>query len=490
MASSRRARRTGPPDGGWGWMIVAGCFLVTICTRAVTRCISIFFVEFQAYFGQDYARTAWIHSIVDCATMLCAPLGSLISNHVSCQVGIMLGGLLASTGLILSSFAASLEHLYLSLGVLTGLGFALCYSPAIAMVGKYFNKRKALAYGIAMSGSGIGTFILAPVVQLLIEQFSWRGALLILGGFVLNLCVCGALMRPISLKEDCKTAPEFLEQNYVPETEKQDLTRMSICSPLIKSWPHECLCYCSWKEYDFLLMPGFMVLAVSILFMAYGCSPLFVYLVPYALSVGVSHHQAAFLMSILGVIDIIGNITFGWLTDRRCLKKHRYFCYLFAVGMDGLCCLFLPVLQSFPLLVPFSFTFGYFDGAYVTLIPVMTADVVGTSLLSSALGVVYFLHAIPYLVSPPVAGWLVDTTGSYTASFLLCGFSMIFSSALLCFARLAKKIKRTHLRSLTGNTALKQHIWTNGAIAYSVTAELDQRDVEFLAVDTNSFSNR
>lgn len=47
------------------------------------------------------------------------------------------------------------------------------------------------------SGSGIGTFILAPVVQLLIEQYSWRGALLILGGFVSNLCVCGALMKPL-----------------------------------------------------------------------------------------------------------------------------------------------------------------------------------------------------------------------------------------------------------------------------------------------------
>lgn len=94
----------------------------------------------------------------------------------------------------------------------------------------------------------------------------------------------------------------------------------------------------------------------------------------------------------------------------RCLKKHRYFCYLFAVGMDGLSCLFLPVLQSFPLLVPFSFTFGYFDGAYVTLIPVVTADAVGTPLLSSALGVVYFLHAIPYLVSPPVAGQFCQMT--------------------------------------------------------------------------------
>lgn len=124
-------------------------------------------------------------------------------------------------------------------------------------------------------------------------------------------------MRPIALEEDRKTVPGLLEKDYVNEAQKRDLKRMPLCSPLIKTWSHECLCYCSWKEYDFLLMPGFMVLAVSVLFMAYGCSPLFVYLVPYALSVGVSHHQAAFLMSILGVIDIIGNITFGWLTDRR-----------------------------------------------------------------------------------------------------------------------------------------------------------------------------
>uniref|UniRef100_A0A8C8SFJ6 Monocarboxylate transporter 12 n=1 Tax=Pelusios castaneus TaxID=367368 RepID=A0A8C8SFJ6_9SAUR len=490
MAPPKKVLLSSPPDGGWGWMIVVGCFLVTICTRAVTRCISIFFVEFQTYFAQDYAQTAWIHSIADCATMLCAPLGSFISNRVSCQVGIMLGGVLASAGLILSSFATSLEHLYFSLGVLTGLGFALCYSPAIAMVGKYFNKRRALAYGIAMSGSGIGTFILAPVVQLLMEQFSWRGALLILGGFVLNLCVCGALMRPITLKEDHKNPPEFLEQEYASEAPKQDLTQLSICSPLIKAWFYECLCCCSWQEYNFLLRPDFLVLAASVLFMAYGCSPLFVYLVPYALSVGVSHQQAAFLMSILGVIDIIGNITFGWLTDRRCLKKYRYVCYLFAVGMDGLCCLFLPILQSFPLLVPFSFTFGYFDGAYVTLIAVVTADVVGTASLSSALGVVYFLHAIPYLVSPPIAGWLVDTTGSYTASFILCGFSMIFSSTLLCFARLAKNIKRIHLRSLPKDMDTKQQIWTNGTIAYSVPGELDQKNVKTLAAEANSYSDR
>lgn len=70
------------------------------------------------------------------------------------------------------------------------------------MVGCYFRRRKALAYGIAMSGSGIGTFVLAPALQLLIELYSWRGALLILSAFVANLCVCGALLRPIAQRED------------------------------------------------------------------------------------------------------------------------------------------------------------------------------------------------------------------------------------------------------------------------------------------------
>lgn len=181
------------------------------------------------------------------------------------------------------------------------------------MVGKYFSRRKALAYGIAMSGSGIGTFILAPVVQLLIEQFSWRGALLILGGFVLNLCVCGALMRPITLKED-HSNPEKNHDHGMP---RENCQQASAYSPLTKEWARTCLCCSLQQEYGFLLMSDFVVLAVSVLFMAYGCSPLFVYLVPYALSVGVSHQQAAFLMSILGVIDIVGNITFGWLTDRR-----------------------------------------------------------------------------------------------------------------------------------------------------------------------------
>lgn len=278
-----------------------------------------------------------------------------------------------------------------------GLGFALCYTPAIAMVGCYFQQRKALAYGIAMSGSGIGTFVLAPAVQELIELYSWRGALLVLSAVVGNLCVCGALLRPITLlenegmEEEVESSQEEKhgEKLYMwqlvlhfstqwllsvahkhektpehddlvtrkqlrvhaivftlsshagilsqegdiavklsKESEDRLLESGHLPSPTAPQLPgnptpplqkRRCLSpyFLSSKEYRFLLLPDFLGLAVSFLFLASGCSLPFVYLVPYALSVTVSHQQAAFLMSILGITDIVGNITFGWLTDRR-----------------------------------------------------------------------------------------------------------------------------------------------------------------------------
>lgn len=74
------------------------------------------------------------------------------------------------------------------------------YLPAIVMVGYYFDKRRALAVGIAVCGTGVGTVVLAPLVSLLIEQFTWRGANIILGGIVFNGIVLGAFYRPLKVE--------------------------------------------------------------------------------------------------------------------------------------------------------------------------------------------------------------------------------------------------------------------------------------------------
>ncbi|XP_047206999.1 monocarboxylate transporter 12-B-like isoform X4 [Girardinichthys multiradiatus] len=461
---------TNPPEGGWGWIVVAGCFLATICIRAVTRCISMFFVEFQTHFEQDSSSTAWIHSMIDSTTMLCAPLGSFLGNRLSCRATVFLGGILSSVGLVLSSFASSLEFLYASLGVLTGLGFALSYTPAIAMVGRYFSERKALAYGIALSGSGIGTFLLAPAVQLFIDHYSWRGALLILGGFVSNLCICGAPMRPpeqnraeriwgnnmTNVEKGCMTAvlqtelPEKIPTDWgQAEPKQQQMQNLKDKHGLVISigtFKNLGLDNDKIQESITLLpSPKLTVTRVTDKKMA-ECVLLSNKLETMLEETGVSgvkHQHAAFLMSIFGVSGIVGNITFGWITDRKCLKGYRMLSYMVAISMEGFCCMFLPFLHSFSLLVMFSILYGYFDGAYVALIPVVTSDTVGSAHLTSALGVVYFLHAIPYLVSPPIGGWFVDQTGNYASTFFVCGASFFLSSLVLVAASLA-----THLMAL------------------------------------------
>lgn len=73
----------------------------------------------------------------------------------------------------------------------------------------------------------------------------------------------------------------------------------------------------SREDFGFLFLGDFLVLSLSILFMAYGCSALAVHFVPYGLNVGLGHQQSAFLMSIFGVSSIVGNITFGWIMDRK-----------------------------------------------------------------------------------------------------------------------------------------------------------------------------
>lgn len=71
------------------------------------------------------------------------------------------------------------------------------YLPAIVSVSYYFVKRRSFAIGLAVCGSGLGTFVFAPVTQYLLDEFGWKGTLLIETGLLMNCFVCGALFRGI-----------------------------------------------------------------------------------------------------------------------------------------------------------------------------------------------------------------------------------------------------------------------------------------------------
>lgn len=72
----------------------------------------------------------------------------------------------------------------------------MIYLPSIVCVSQYFEKRRAFATGIGVSGAGIGTFVFSPLTSLLINTYTWQGAILIQAGLVLNCLACASVYRP------------------------------------------------------------------------------------------------------------------------------------------------------------------------------------------------------------------------------------------------------------------------------------------------------
>lgn len=186
-----------PPDGGWGWVVVAASFLVNMIADGITFSFGIMYVEFLAYFGQGKSKTAWIGSLFMAMPLLSGPVASFLTDRYGCRKVSIVGSLLAAGGFVISSFADSMEVLFFTFGVLAGFGLSLCYVAAVVIVAYYFDKRRSFATGLSVCGSGIGTFVFAPLTQVLLTEYGWRGTTLILAGLFLNLAVCGALMRDL-----------------------------------------------------------------------------------------------------------------------------------------------------------------------------------------------------------------------------------------------------------------------------------------------------
>lgn len=90
--------------------------------------------------------------------------------------------MIAASAFALASLAPNVFYLHMVYGVLGGIGFCFIYMPSVIIVGYYFEKWRPLATGIALCGSGVGCFIMAPVSKMLIESLGWRGALLAQAG--------------------------------------------------------------------------------------------------------------------------------------------------------------------------------------------------------------------------------------------------------------------------------------------------------------------
>uniref|UniRef100_A0A915PUH3 Major facilitator superfamily (MFS) profile domain-containing protein n=1 Tax=Setaria digitata TaxID=48799 RepID=A0A915PUH3_9BILA len=184
-------------DGGWGWITVIGSFFIHVFADGIVYSFGILLEIIMKEFGVSNAKASIIISLLTGLTLGVGPLASAITNKLGCRVTTILGSLIATTGCAASYYATSVEYLMISVGCVMGLGFGLMYCPAIVIVTMYFEKKRAMATGIAVCGAGVGTVLFAPISQALISAFSWRTVFAVYAVIVLMCSACGATFRPL-----------------------------------------------------------------------------------------------------------------------------------------------------------------------------------------------------------------------------------------------------------------------------------------------------
>ncbi|KAH8384558.1 hypothetical protein KR093_001022, partial [Drosophila rubida] len=188
-----------PPDGGYGWFIVFGAFSVQFWVAGLVKSYGVLYVEIMETFPSSTATVAsWIPAILSALCLVLAPLSSALCQRFSCRAVVFVGGIFCALGMILSYFATSLLHLLFTFGILTGIGGGLSTTPGIVIVSQYFDKHRALANGICVSGTAAGSFVLPILIKHLAENCGFHGTILILGGCMLHVCVSATLYRPLS----------------------------------------------------------------------------------------------------------------------------------------------------------------------------------------------------------------------------------------------------------------------------------------------------
>ncbi|EPB80874.1 hypothetical protein ANCCEY_00076 [Ancylostoma ceylanicum] len=159
-----------PPDGGYGWVIVLAAFFSNLIVDGVCTCFTEFKSSYSQHFHSSDAATALIGSLLIGVYLLVGPVVGGLVNKYGARKVVIGGAFISGTAFLISVASPNIYFFMLIYGVLGGVGFGMIYLPAIVVVGYYFESKRAIATGIAVAGSGVGTMVMPFLTEFCISS--------------------------------------------------------------------------------------------------------------------------------------------------------------------------------------------------------------------------------------------------------------------------------------------------------------------------------
>ena len=364
-------------DSRRGWAVVAAAFLSCFAVFVPTYSFGIFFKAMSEDFDAGNSATATVFAVATCIYFV----GGIVTGRLGDRYGprrlVLAGAVALTTGLVLTSLATELWMAYLTYGLGVGIGVACAYVPLVAPVSGWFDHYRTVALGIAVAGIGSAWLVGPPLARWLIDRWSWQTAYVVIALISLSLLLVAAVLT--------QAAPN---QRAVEAEPISVIARK--------------------PSFGFMYAAAF-VGSIS-LFMP------FVFLVKYATDEGLSDGQAAILLQVLGGTSVVGRLALGALAGKREPIRLYQVCFFL---MGASMAIWLVAGSSFGMLILFCLVLGLGYGGFIALAPAVTARLYGVRGLGGMLGALYTSSGFGGLVGPPLGGWLLDRSDSYTPTIVL-----------------------------------------------------------------------
>ncbi len=385
------------------WFVVIGALLIQVALGAV-YIWSVFKAPLIEKFGWEPAATSLTYSI----TILMFAIGTIIFGKIQDKIGpkkvASIGGILLAIGLILSSFTTSVTWLYISFGVIGGLGIGAGYVCPLATCVKWFPDKKGLITGLAVAGFGAGALVFTPIAKSFITSVGILTTFTYLG-IIFGICV---IVGAQFLKNP---PPGYKPAGWNPPEPVSGGTKAVGADYSTSQMMKTPQFYLIWVSYLFGAAAGLMIIGQAL---------------PIATAQGLNAALAVSAVMIVSVFNSLGRILWGTISDK--FGRIRTLMLIFVIcGITMIC---LKLFVGTMILVGVSLV-GFCFGGFLALYPSLTADFFGTKFLGMNYGTVFLSYGIAGVAGPmlydlmksPVAGQLSSTP--FVISGILCFISLI-----------------------------------------------------------------
>ena len=396
-------------SGAGNRVIIAVAGVVMQVALGAVYAWSVFRDPLSQQYGASVTATNITFSITILALGCAAFFGGLWMNRSGPRIVAISAGVLYGVGIFLASFAGnSLALLYLTYGLLGGIGIGLGYIVPVATLIKWFPDKRGFITGIAVAGFGGGAFVTAFIAKYLVSAVGVFSAFAILGVIYLVMVVGAALFM--------RNPPEgWKPQGWEPDTtERSDRSGIDYdLGGVLRTWQW----YALWALLFLNVTAGISLITEA---------------APMAQEIaGVNATVAAGLVSIISVANALGRFFWAWLSDA--IGRKWVFFVMFI--LQAVLFLLLPLVSVYFLLAVLAFIIvSCYGGGFGTM-PAFNADYFGPTNVGTNYGLMLTAWGFGGVLGPLLISRVIDTTDSYTLAFYIIAAIMIGSAVVAFIVR-------------------------------------------------------